>query len=209
MRGVGVFLSGEFLMHFFAWSKQLYLFNLHCIPFHVELQAKPIRLKLFGAILIKMELFCSSTEFFHVVFIFQHEWLKNCSILRCRECHDGTLRDTLFGPSYVGLLRQKSAKFDYVVVFQCTDFLGGLDCRYLTLVCDTLKKRMFLQNVFSWHYFGNLLCFSSYPHHSTIPQSNKCVMSRKIRVVSRSKNVKRSYSSWKNYIEWALSVLPS
>jgi hypothetical protein len=29
----------------------------------------------------------------------------------------------------------------------------------------------------SWHYFGNLLCFSSYQHHSTIPQPNKCFMS--------------------------------
>jgi hypothetical protein len=38
-----------------------------------------------------------------------------------------------------------------------------LDCRYLTLLCDNLKKWMFLQNFFSWHYFGNLLCFSSYP----------------------------------------------
>jgi hypothetical protein len=27
---------------------------------------------------------------------------------------------------------------------------------------------MFLQNFFSWHYFGNLLCFSSYPHHSIV-----------------------------------------
>jgi hypothetical protein len=33
-----------------------------------------------------------------------------------------------------------------------------LDCRYLTLLCDNMKKRMFLQNFFSWHYLGNLLC---------------------------------------------------
>jgi hypothetical protein len=34
-----------------------------------------------------------------------------------------------------------------------------LDFRYLTLLCDNLKKRMFLQNFFPWHYFGNLLYF--------------------------------------------------
>jgi hypothetical protein len=37
---------------------------------------------------------------------------------------------------------------------------------YLTLLCDNLKRRMFLQNLFSWHYF------LSYPHHSTIIQPN-------------------------------------
>jgi hypothetical protein len=43
-----------------------------------------------------------------------------------------------------------------------------LDCRQLTLLCDNLKRWKCVQNFFSWHYFGNLLCFSSYPHHSTI-----------------------------------------
>jgi hypothetical protein len=51
-----------------------------------------------------------------------------------------------------------------------------LDCRYLSLLCDNLKKRMFLQNFFSWHYFGNLSCYSSYPHHSTILQPNSLVL---------------------------------
>jgi hypothetical protein len=47
-----------------------------------------------------------------------------------------------------------------------------LDCRYLTLLCDNLKKRMSLQR----HYFGNLLCFSRYPHHSTILQPYTFIM---------------------------------
>jgi hypothetical protein len=42
-----------------------------------------------------------------------------------------------------------------------------------------LKKRMFLQNFFSWHYFGNLLCLSSYPHHSTILQPKQIAYVRK------------------------------
>jgi hypothetical protein len=50
-----------------------------------------------------------------------------------------------------------------------------LDCCYLNLLCDNLKKRMFLQNFFPWHYFGNVLCFSSYPHHSTILNSHLIV----------------------------------
>jgi hypothetical protein len=50
-----------------------------------------------------------------------------------------------------------------------------LDLPYLTLLCDKLKNRMFHQNFFSWHYFGNLLVFSSYPHHSTISQPNNFI----------------------------------
>jgi hypothetical protein len=42
---------------------------------------------------------------------------------------------------------------------------------------------MFLQNFCFWHFFGNLLCFSGYPHHSTIPQPNKCFISGKIRIM--------------------------
>jgi hypothetical protein len=38
-----------------------------------------------------------------------------------------------------------------------------LDLPYLTLLCDNLENRMFLQNFFSCPYFGNLLVFSSYP----------------------------------------------
>jgi hypothetical protein len=32
-------------------------------------------------------------------------------------------------------------------------------CRYLTILCDNLKKRMFLQNFFSWHNFRNFVMF--------------------------------------------------
>jgi hypothetical protein len=41
-----------------------------------------------------------------------------------------------------------------------------------------LKKWMFLPNFFSWHYFGNLLCFSSY--RSTILQPNNFIWNWKI-----------------------------
>jgi hypothetical protein len=58
-----------------------------------------------------------------------------------------------------------------------------LDCRYLTgLLCDNLKKRMFLQNFFPDTIFGNLSCFSSYPHHSTILQPNNFIRDRKIKL---------------------------
>jgi hypothetical protein len=60
-----------------------------------------------------------------------------------------------------------------------------LDCRYLTLLCDNLKKRMFLKNFFCWHYFGNLLCFSNYAHHSTILQPNYFIMDWKIRLLGQ------------------------
>jgi hypothetical protein len=44
---------------------------------------------------------------------------------------------------------------------------------------------MFLQNFFSWHYFGNLFCFSNYPHHSTIIQPNNFIMNWKIRLLGQ------------------------
>jgi hypothetical protein len=58
-----------------------------------------------------------------------------------------------------------------------------LDLPYLTLLCDNLKKWMFLQNFFSWHYFGNLLCFSNSRHHSTILQTKQKFMPKKIRLL--------------------------
>jgi hypothetical protein len=42
---------------------------------------------------------------------------------------------------------------------------------------------MFLQNFFSWHYFGNLLCFSNSRHHSTILQIKQKFMPLKIRLI--------------------------
>jgi hypothetical protein len=67
-----------------------------------------------------------------------------------------------------------------------------LDLPYLTLLCDNLKNRMFLQNFFSWPYFGNLLCCSSYPHHSTIPQPNNFIMDCRIRLLGQ----KRMFQPW-------------
>jgi hypothetical protein len=61
-----------------------------------------------------------------------------------------------------------------------------LDCRYLISLCDNLKKWMFLQNFFSWHYFGNVLCFSSYPNHSTILQPNNFIMDWNIRLLGQT-----------------------
>jgi hypothetical protein len=73
-----------------------------------------------------------------------------------------------------------STKWFLAIIGHChVQRQSTLDYRYLTLLCDNLKKRMFLQNFFSWHYFGNLLCFSSYRHHSTILQPNKKFMSKK------------------------------
>jgi hypothetical protein len=42
---------------------------------------------------------------------------------------------------------------------------------------------MFLQNFFSWHFLGNLLCFSSYRHHSTILQPNNFIRDWKNRLI--------------------------
>jgi hypothetical protein len=64
-----------------------------------------------------------------------------------------------------------------------------LDLPYLTLLCDNLKNRMFLQNFFSWPYFGNVLYCSSYPHHSTIPQPNNFIRDCRIRLLGQ----KRTY----------------
>jgi hypothetical protein len=58
-----------------------------------------------------------------------------------------------------------------------------LDLQYLTLLCGNLKKWMFLQNFFSWYYFGNLLCFSNSGHHSTILQTKQKFMPQKIRLL--------------------------
>jgi hypothetical protein len=46
---------------------------------------------------------------------------------------------------------------------------------------------MFLQNFFSWPYFGNLLVFSSYPHHSTIPQPNNFIRDCRIRLLGQKR----------------------
>jgi hypothetical protein len=46
---------------------------------------------------------------------------------------------------------------------------------------------MFLQNFFSWPYFGNLLCCSSYPHHFTIPQPNNFIMDCRIRLLGQKR----------------------
>jgi hypothetical protein len=46
---------------------------------------------------------------------------------------------------------------------------------------------MFFQNFFSWPYFGNLLCFSSYPHHSTIPQPNNFIRDCRIRLLGQKR----------------------
>jgi hypothetical protein len=62
-----------------------------------------------------------------------------------------------------------------------------LDLPYLTLLCDNLKNRMFLQNFFSWPYFGNLLYCSSYPHHSTIPQQNNFIRDCRIRLLGQKR----------------------
>jgi hypothetical protein len=47
-----------------------------------------------------------------------------------------------------------------------------LDCRYLTLLlCDNLKKRMFLPKLFFLPLFWEfVMFFQCYPHHSTILQ---------------------------------------
>jgi hypothetical protein len=66
-----------------------------------------------------------------------------------------------------------------------------LDLPYLTLLCDNLKNRMFLQNFFSWPYFGNLLYCSSYPHYSTIPQPNNFIRDCRIRLLGQ----KRMYTA--------------
>jgi hypothetical protein len=42
---------------------------------------------------------------------------------------------------------------------------------------------MFLQNFFSWHCFGNLLCFSNSRHHSAILQTKQKFMPPKIRLL--------------------------
>jgi hypothetical protein len=39
--------------------------------------------------------------------------------------------------------------------------------------------------LFSWHYFGNLSCFSSYRHHSTILQPNNFIRDWKIRLLGQ------------------------
>jgi hypothetical protein len=44
---------------------------------------------------------------------------------------------------------------------------------------------MFFQNFFFWHYFGNLLSFANYPHHSTIIQPNNFIMDLKIRLIGQ------------------------
>jgi hypothetical protein len=62
-----------------------------------------------------------------------------------------------------------------------------LDLSYLTLLCDNLKNRMFLQNFFSWPYFGNLLYCSSYPHQSTIPQPNNFIRDCRIRLLGQKR----------------------
>jgi hypothetical protein len=54
-------------------------------------------------------------------------------------------------------------------------------------LCDNLKNRMFLQNFFSWPYFVNLLVFSSYPHHSTIPQPNNFIWDCRIRLLGQKR----------------------
>jgi hypothetical protein len=74
---------------------------------------------------------------------------------------------TLSSVVKIGLLRP------YMHVHGRVQRQETLDLPYLTLLCDNLKNRMFLQNFFSWHYYGNLLCFSNYPHHFTILQPNK------------------------------------
>jgi hypothetical protein len=58
-----------------------------------------------------------------------------------------------------------------------------LDLPYLTLLCDNLKNGMFLQNFFSWHYFGNFLTAASYRHHSTNLPLNKRMFYLKTPVV--------------------------
>jgi hypothetical protein len=54
-----------------------------------------------------------------------------------------------------------------------------LDRRYLTPYYENVPPKLFLLTLF-WEFvmFFQLL---SYPHHSTIPQRNKCFMSGKIR----------------------------
>jgi serine/threonine protein kinase len=53
-----------------------------------------------------------------------------------------------------------------------------LDCHYLTLLCDNLKKRMFLQNLSAFRDVKEIL--SSYPHNSTILQPNNFIRDCKI-----------------------------
>jgi hypothetical protein len=67
-----------------------------------------------------------------------------------------------------GVIIWKLSLSRYLVVVLTTKYLLGRqlckiakDCRYLTQLCDNLSKWMFLQNFFSWHYFGNFLCFSN------------------------------------------------
>jgi hypothetical protein len=55
------------------------------------------------------------------------------------------------------------------------------------LVVVALKNRMFLQNFFFWPYFGNLLCFSIYPHHFTIPQPNNFIMDCRISLLRQKR----------------------
>jgi hypothetical protein len=48
-------------------------------------------------------------------------------------------------------------KAAFEIYFGCRQRQETLDLPYLTLLCDNLKNRMFLQNFFSWPYFGNVL----------------------------------------------------
>jgi hypothetical protein len=46
---------------------------------------------------------------------------------------------------------------------------------------------MFLQNFFSWHYFGNCLTAASYRHHSTNLPLNKTFPASKIRLLGQKR----------------------
>jgi hypothetical protein len=49
------------------------------------------------------------------------------------------------------------------------------------------EKQNVPPNFFSWPYCGNLLCFSSYPHHSTIPQPNNFIRDCRIRLLGQKR----------------------
>jgi hypothetical protein len=55
-------------------------------------------------------------------------------------------------------------------------------------VCiERSKDFMMFPNFFSWPYFWNLLCFSSYPHHSTIPQPSNFIRDCSIRLLGQKR----------------------
>jgi hypothetical protein len=100
--------------------------------------------------------------------------------------------------------------YQWYYIFQCLLYIHSLhtwsrgkkstqDCRYLTLLCDNLKQWMFLQNFFSWHYFGEFVMFfqlSTSFHYSLYRHLALFHSQRKIRLLGRKilKILKNNFS---------------